>query len=138
MSLEYIPALNAALNAAAMCLLLLGWVAIKSGNSQRHKMFMVGALSVSAVFMAFYLYYHFNVGAVTRYERTGIIRPVYFFILFSHIPLAGLVVPFSLAAVWFAWKQQFGRHVGITRWLWPVWMYVSITGVLIYMMLHVF
>ncbi len=136
--LGQIPAINATLNGIATCLLVGGWMAIKNGQQQRHAQFMIGAVAVSALFLAFYLYYHFNVGAVTRYERQGFIRWVYFFVLFTHIPLAMLVVPGCLAAVWQAYKKQFDRHVRITRWLWPVWMYVSVTGVIIYLMLHVF
>lgn len=136
--LGQIPAINATLNGIATCLLVGGWIAIKNGHQRRHMQLMIGAVVVSALFLAFYLYYHFNVGAVTRYERQGLIRWVYFFVLFTHIPLAMLVVPGCLAAVWRAYKQQFDRHVRITRWLWPVWMYVSVTGVIIYLMLYVF
>ncbi len=133
-----IPAINATLNAVATFFLLVGWWAIRKGARRRHMQFMVAALGFSAAFLAFYLYYHFNVGAVTRYERQGLIRWIYFFVLFTHIPLAMLVVPGCLAAVWYAIRQRFDRHVRITRWLWPVWMYVSVTGVIIYLMLYVF
>jgi putative membrane protein len=136
--LSTIPTINASLNGVATALLLTGWVMIKRGNRQGHMKAMMAALAVSALFLGFYLYYHFNVGAVTRYERTGFWRPIYFTILFTHIPLAIVVVPGCLAAVWHAMRGQFERHTRITRWLWPVWMYVSVTGVLIYLMLYVF
>lgn len=136
--LSTIPTINASLNGVATALLLTGWVMIKRGNRQGHMKAMMAALAVSALFLAFYLYYHFNVGAVTRYERTDFWRPIYFTILFTHIPLAIVVVPGCLAAVWYAMRGQFERHTRITRWLWPVWMYVSVTGVLIYLMLYVF
>lgn len=99
---------------------------------------MIGALCASAIFLSSYLYYHFNVGAVTRYTGTGIGRAVYFFILFTHVPLATLIVPFVFLAVREAALGRFDRHTRITRWLWPVWLYVSVTGVLIYLMLYKF
>ena len=133
-----IPTINASLNGVATCLLLAGWIFIHRGDRKHHMQAMIAALAVSAVFLGFYLYYHFNVGAVTRYERGGLLRATYFFILFTHIPLAMLVVPGCLAAVWHAYKKNFVKHVKITRWLWPVWMYVSVTGVAIYLMLYIF
>ncbi len=136
--LHHIPTINALLNGVATCFLLAGWIFIRRGEQKRHMQAMIAALAVSALFLGFYLYYHFNVGAVTRYERQGILRPIYFFILFTHIPLAMLVVPGCLVAVWHAFRKNFEKHVKITRWLWPVWIYVSITGVLIYLMLYVF
>jgi len=136
--LHHIPTINASLNGIATCLLLAGWIMIKRGQRKRHMQCMVAALGVSALFLGFYLYYHFNIGAVTRYERTGILRTIYFFVLFTHIPLAMVVVPGCLTAVWHAYRGEFAKHVKITRWLWPVWMYVSLTGVIIYLMLYVF
>ena len=137
MTVHDLPLLNACLNAAAGVLLILGWMAIKSGNRKRHAAMMIAAFGVSILFLTSYLYYHFNVHLITRYHGQGILRPIYFFILITHIPLAGLVAPASLAAVWFATRKNFTRHKQITRILWPVWMYVSVTGVLIYLMLYV-
>lgn len=136
--ISQIPTINATLNGFATLLLLAGWRAVRGGNTRLHMKLMLGALAVSALFLGFYLYYHFHAGAMTPYQRTGILRGVYFFVLFSHIPLAMLVVPGCLAAVWWAFRGDFVRHVRVTRWLWPVWMYVSITGVIIYLMLYVF
>jgi len=133
-----LPTLNAALNAAAAVLLLLGWVAVKRGAVRRHQWLMVGALAMSTAFLASYLLYHYTVQGVTRYQGEGLSRLLYFFILLTHTPLATLMVPFIAAAVWFAYRGRFDRHVRVTRWLWPVWMYVSVTGVLIYLMLYVF
>jgi len=136
MNIETLPALNAALNAAAACCLLLGRAAIKrQGDPNAHRRWMVAALGISTLFLATYLYYHAHHGS-TPYQGTGPLRAVYFFILLTHIPLAGLVVPACLMAVWLALTQRFDRHVRIVRWLWPVWMYVSVTGVLIYLMLY--
>lgn len=137
MAVENLPAINAFLNTCATLLLLGGWWAIKGRKDRElHRKFMVGALACSALFLSCYLYYHYNAGAMTRFERPGVLRYVYYGILASHVPLAVLMVPFILAAVWFAFRQQFDRHVKIVRWLWPVWMYVSVTGVLIYVMLY--
>lgn len=138
MNLTHIPAVNATLNGIAALFLLLGWLAVRRGNLVRHRQFMLSAFAVSAVFMAFYLYYHYTIGTVTRYQGQGLLRGLYFFILITHIPLAMLVVPGCLLALGFAWKKRFDLHVRVTRWLWPVWMYVSVTGVMIYLMLYVF
>jgi putative membrane protein len=136
LSVEDFPALNATLNSIATLFLLGGWFAIKKLKRQDlHKYAMVAALVCSAAFLACYLYYHYHTGHTT-YEREGLIRYVYFFILMTHIPLAGLMVPFILAAVWFAFRGQYAKHLKIVRYLWPVWMYVSVTGVIIYVMLY--
>ena len=132
-----LPTLNASLNTLAALLLIAGWHTIKKrGDRRMHLRFMLAALLVSAVFLASYLTHHALHGS-TRYQGEGILRVVYFTILGTHTPLAALVVPFCLAAVWFAWKGRYDRHVRIVRWLWPVWLYVSVTGVLIYLMLYV-
>lgn len=131
-----LPGLNALLNAIAATFLVAGWFAIKKrGNMRAHRTFMLLALLSSTLFLASYTYYHYNAGAITRYEGGG--RWFYLAILFTHIPLAGLMPPFILAAVWFAMRGRFDIHTRITRWLWPVWIYVSVTGVLIYLMLYV-
>lgn len=136
MTYENLPTLNAYLNGLAALLLLGGWISIKKGERTWHMRFMIAALVVSTCFLVSYLTYHAGHRA-TQYTGTGWMRGVYFSILVTHIPLAVLVVPFSLAAVWQAYRKRFDRHVRITKWLWPVWMYVSVTGVLIYLMLYV-
>lgn len=137
MGVENLPAINATLNGIAGLMLLGGWWAIKRKQQpELHKKFMGAALVCSAVFLSCYLYYHYNAGAMTRFEREGLLRYVYYVILVTHVPLAALMVPFILAAVWFALRAQFERHVKIVRWVWPVWMYVSVTGVVIYVMLY--
>ncbi|MDX9972680.1 MAG: DUF420 domain-containing protein [FCB group bacterium] len=137
MTVRDLPTLNALLNGTAALMLLLGWVAVKRGAIPWHRRFMVSALGASAAFLTSYLTYHYLVPGPTRYQGEGFSRLVYFFILLTHTPLATLMVPFILAAVWFAWRGRYDTHVRITRWLWPVWMYVSVTGVLIYLMLYV-
>lgn len=134
----HLPTLNASLNLTAAVLLLLGWRAIRNKKSVVHKRFMLTALITSLLFLVSYLTYHLTTVGVTRYEGQGIARIVYFSILLTHTPLAVLIVPFCLAAVYFALRGDFKRHMGITRWLLPVWLYVSVTGVLIYLMLYVF
>lgn len=100
---------------------------------------MITALIASTLFLISYITYHIlKQGLVTRYEEEGLLRGVYFFILLTHTPLAIIVPPFALAAVYHALKGNFKKHVSITQWLWPVWMYVSLTGVLIYLMLYIF
>ena len=135
MSATDLPSLNAMLNSIAAVLLLGGFIAIRKNRPDVHKRFMVGALAVSAAFLTSYLIYHYQVGSVP-YPFHDWTRPVYFAILIPHVILAAVMVPFILAAVWFAFRQQFERHTRITRWVWPVWMFVSITGVVIYLMLY--
>ena len=137
MTIHDLPKINASLNALSAVLLVLGWIAIKRGRRDAHRNFMIAAMASSAVFLGCYLYYHAH-HLVTRYQGQGILRPLYFFVLATHIPLAMLVLPASLVALRFAWQGRFERHVGVTRWLWPVWIYVSVTGVIVYLMLYVF
>lgn len=133
-----LPTLNASLNATAGILLFCGWRAIKAGNRQRHKNFMIAALACSILFLCSYVSYHYMIkGMVTRYQGVGLLRYLYFFILLTHTPLAAIIVPFCGMAVYHAVRQNFAAHVKITRWLYPVWIYVSVTGVLIYLMLYV-
>lgn len=138
MSTLHLPTINACLNLTAGILLFLGWLAIRNKKSAVHKKFMIAALIASFLFLVSYLTCHLTVAGVTRYQGQGIMRFIYFAILLTHTPLAVLIVPFALAAVYFAFRGNFNRHVRITRWLLPVWMYVSVTGVLIYLMLYVF
>ncbi len=100
-----------------------------------HKRFMLSALVSSALFLTSYLTYHYSVGSVP-YSRHDWTRPLYFAILIPHIVLAAVMAPFILAAVWHAWRQEFDKHKRLTRWIWPVWMFVSISGVIIYFMLY--
>lgn len=138
MDVHDLPALNACLNGVAGIFLFLGWRAIKNKNRVLHRKMMICAFISSMLFLCSYLTYHFLVPGVTRYQAEGILRGIYFFVLLTHTPLAVIIVPFILKALWHAYKQDFQKHVKITRWLMPVWMYVSATGVLIYLMLYTF
>lgn len=133
--LSFLPAVNATLNAIAACFLAAGWMAIRQRNVHLHKRMVVAAFAASALFLVCYLVYHWSHGD-TRYQGEGILRTIYFFILISHIVLSVFVVPGALAAFFFAWKRKFATHKKITRLLMPVWLYVSVTGVVIYFMLR--
>jgi uncharacterized membrane protein YozB (DUF420 family) len=137
MNVMDLPTINACLNLLSTFFLFMGYVNIKRGNQDTHKKFMVSALITSAAFLVCYLFYHAQVGSVP-YPHFDWTRPVYFVILIPHIILAAIMSPFILIAVWFAFRSQFERHRKIVRWLWPVWMYVSVSGVIIYLMLYVF
>jgi putative membrane protein len=134
--IENLPALNAILNSIASCFLLLGFVAIKKKKQNRHRNCMLAALACSALFLTFYLIYHFNTEVFRTYPGSGFWKGVYYAILITHIPLAGIMVPFILYAVALAFRKDFVRHVRVVKKLFPVWMYVSVTGVIIYFLLY--
>lgn len=136
MDLPVFPTVNASLNFCAGCCLFLGYQAVKRGDRETHRKFMIAAMTASVVFLISYLTYHYSHGS-TKYQGQGWMRTVYFTILLTHTPLAALVPPAAITAVYFAFKGQYQRHIKITRWLYPIWMYVSVTGVLIYLMLYV-
>ena len=135
MNLHELPALNATLNTIATLLLLVGLYFIKRREIERHRLTMTLAFAVSCLFLASYLVYHFQVGSVP-FTKQGWIRPVYFAILISHIVLAAAVPVLAGITLFHAWRRRFDRHRRIARWTWPIWMYVSVTGVLIYVMLY--
>lgn len=135
MSVSALPTLNAILNASTALLLLFGFLAIKRGLQARHKKLMLSALVCSALFLSSYLLYHAQVGSVP-YPYHDWTRPLYFIILIPHSILAAVMVPFIIIAVIHALKGRFAKHVRITRWLWWVWMYVSLTGIAVYVMLY--
>lgn len=130
-----LPALNASLNSVAAVLLTLGYVFIRRGDMQRHKACMLCACGVSTAFLASYLVYHWQVGSVP-FTGQGWVRPVYFSILLSHIVLAIVILPLAATTLLRAWRGDYDRHRAIARWTWPLWMYVSLTGVAIYLMLY--
>lgn len=133
--LRFLPAVNASLNATAASLLIAGWVAIRRGARRAHQYFMVSAFVASALFLVCYLAYHFVHGD-TRYAGEGALRVLYLCILASHVLLSMPVVPLALVAFYFAWRQSFERHRKVTRWLAPMWVYTSVTGVVVYFMLR--
>ncbi len=130
-----LPTVNAILNASSFVFLLLGFIMIKKGNRRVHQFFMLTALTFSLLFLTSYLIYHARVGSV-RFTGQGTIRLVYFTILISHTILAVVIVPLVIITLRRALKKTFTRHKKIARWLLPVWMYVSVTGVIIYLMLY--
>ena len=136
MSLQDLPTLNALLNAASAFLLIFGVRRIRAKNVEAHKRLMVSAFLVSTLFLASYLLYHFHAGSV-GFAGAGWIRPVYFFILITHSILAARVPPLALITLYRAWRGDFARHRRIARWTYPIWLYVSVTGVLIYWFLYV-
>jgi uncharacterized membrane protein YozB (DUF420 family) len=134
-SLSSFPALNATLNATCAVLLLFGYFFIRRKKITAHKISMVLAFIVSTLFLISYLYYHAHHGS-TPFLKQGWIRPLYFTILISHTILAAVIVPLALITLYRAWKVQFDKHVKIARVTFPIWLYVSITGVVIYWMLY--
>lgn len=135
MTVAGFPHLNAALNASSALLLLTGWALIKSGRREAHRRAMLGALACSAAFLACYLYYHFHVGSV-RFQKTGPIRAFYLSLLLTHTVLAALVLPMIARTLFLAAKGRFEEHRRAARWTFPVWLYVSVTGVVVYWMLY--
>lgn len=135
MDLSFVPAINASFNALAALLLVLGFVAIRRKNMDLHKRLMVGAFASSSLFLVGYILYHYVHGD-TKFTGTGPIRTVYFAILISHVLLSISVVPLALTAFYFAFKKRFKVHAKVTRVLLPIWLYVSVTGVVIFFMLR--
>ena len=130
-----LPALHAFLNATTALLLSTGYVFIRLKKVTAHKTCMLASLGVSSLFLVSYVIYHYQVGSVA-FEGTGFIRPVYFTLLISHIALAACIVPLALLTIYRASKEQFDRHRRIARWTLPIWLYVSVTGVIVYWMLY--
>lgn len=135
MTVQDLPTLNASLNAVAGILLLIGYIVIKKGNKELHKKIMISALIVSTAFLTSYLIYHYHVPS-KKFEGTGFIRGFYFFILIPHIILAAGMVPMIIKTFWHAYKQEWDKHKKIAKITFPIWMYVSVTGVIVYFMLY--
>jgi protein SCO1/2/putative membrane protein len=130
-----LPAVNAVLNATATLLLLAGFGLIRTGRREAHKKVMLAAFAVSVLFLISYLVYHFQAGSV-RFQKTGGIRTVYFGVLLTHTVLAAAIPVLALMTLFRAWKGRFESHKRIARWTLPVWIYVSLTGVAVYLMLY--
>jgi putative membrane protein len=128
-------ALNASLNGVSGVLLAGGYAAIRAGKRDAHKRFMISAFSVSTVFLISYVVYHIRVGHVA-FQGHGWVRPVYFALLLSHTILAIVIVPLILITLRRAWLEKFDKHRAIARWTLPLWFYVCVTGVIVYLMLY--
>ena len=133
--ISYLPHVNACLNGTSFLLLFTGYRFIRARNVAAHRACQIAALGVSLVFLASYLTYHFHHGA-TRFQGTGIVRPIYFTILLSHTVLAIVIVPLVILTFYRAFRNDFSRHRRIARITLPLWLYVSITGVIVYLMLY--
>jgi uncharacterized membrane protein YozB (DUF420 family) len=129
------PVIDASLNGTSAILLLTGRSLIKRGRMAAHRAVMITALVSSSCFLASYLYYHWHVGSV-HFQGQGWSRPVYFTILTSHTILAAVIVPMIIITLSRALRERFDRHRAIARWTYPLWMYVSVTGVIVYFMLY--
>ena len=141
MTFTDLPAVNATLNGLSTVLLAAGFVFIKRGDKSAHRNCMVAALVTSSLFLVSYLYYHYQMkqasgAAHTRFVDPSWFRPIYLALLFTHLVGAFAIVPLVLVTVSRAVRQQFELHKKIARWTWPIWMYVSVTGVLIYFLLY--
>jgi putative membrane protein len=132
---EILPPVNASLNAASAVLVALGWRAIRAGNRTLHRALMISALAVSALFLAGYLT-RVALTGTHRFPGTGPLRSAYLLLLGSHTVLAAAIVPLIGFAVFFAWKGRFDAHRRVARFALPAWLYVSVTGVLVYVMLY--
>ncbi len=135
MGITDLPALNACLNSISTLLLTAGYFFIRRRQVERHRLAMTAAFVTSCLFLVSYLTYHYNAGSVP-FTKQGWVRPVYFTILITHIVLAAAIVPLALITLYNAWRKRFDKHRRIARWTWPIWMYVSVTGVVIYLMLY--
>jgi putative membrane protein len=130
-----LPALNAILNSTSAVLLVLGYRFIRRGNRGAHRFSMLAAVAVSALFLVSYLVYHAEVGSVP-FRGQGWIRPIYFTVLATHVVLAAVILPFVLAVLRRALLARFEAHRRLARWVLPVWLYVSVSGVVVFVMLY--
>jgi putative membrane protein len=135
MSVHDLPAVNATLNGLAGVLLLIGFLLIRSRNIGLHRRFMISAFITSALFLVSYVVYHAQVGSV-RFTRQGFVRPLYFTILVTHVTLAAAVLPLAIITLTRGLNGRFQAHRTIARWTLPIWLYVSVTGVLVYVLLY--
>jgi uncharacterized membrane protein YozB (DUF420 family) len=134
-SVHDLPAVNATLNAISGVLLLVAYVFIRNRQIERHRRTMLAAFVASALFLVSYVVYHAQVGSV-RFTRQGIVRPIYFTILITHVTLAAAVLPLAIITLSRGLKARYSQHRKIARWTFPIWLYVSVTGVLVYVLLY--
>jgi putative membrane protein len=133
--ISYLPHLNACLNSTSALLLIAGYASIRAGKIGAHRACQISALAVSMLFLVSYLTYHFNHGT-TRFTGQGLVRTFYFTVLTSHTILAVVIVPLVIITFYRAFRQDFVRHRKIARLTLPLWLYVSVTGVVVYLMLY--
>ncbi len=135
MTVHDLPAVNATLNALSGVLLLVGYLLIRARRIEPHRRCMLAAFATSSLFLVCYLVYHYEVGSVP-FTRQGIVRPIYFSILITHVILAAAVLPLALVTLSRGLQARYARHRAIARWTLPIWLYVSVTGVLVYVLLY--
>ena len=134
-SVHDLPAINATLNATSGVLLLVGYYLMRTRRIEQHRRCMIAAFVTSSLFLVCYIIYHAQVGSV-RFTRQGFVRPLYFGILITHVTLAAAVLPLAIVTLSRGLARRFPQHRRIARWTWPIWMYVSVTGVLVYVLLY--
>src|SRR5262249_15036385 len=134
-TVHHLPAIHATLNATSGELLVLDYALIRARRIPQHRRVMIAAFTTSSLFLVSYLVYHAQVGSV-RFTRQGFVRPLYFTILISHVTLAAVVLPMAIVTLSRGLKARYARHRAIARWTFPIWLYVSVTGVLVYVLLY--
>src|SRR5262245_1064174 len=135
MSVHDLPAVNASLNALSGTLLVIAYALIRARRIEQHRRVMLAAFTTSSLFLVCYLIYHAQVGSVP-FTRQGFVRPIYFTILITHVTLAALVLPLAIVTLSRGLKARYPQHRRIARWTFPIWLYVSVTGVLVYVLLY--
>ena len=135
MTIHTLPAINASLNALSGVLLVIGYALMRARRIDLHRRVMISAFVTSSLFLVCYVIYHAQVGSV-RFTREGFVRPLYFTILITHVTLAAAVLPLAIVTLTRGLKGRYPRHRAIARWTFPIWLYVSVTGVLVYVLLY--
>ena len=135
MTIHDLPAVNASLNALSGILLVIGYTLMRLRRIELHRKFMIAAFTASSLFLICYVVYHAQVGSV-RFTRGGFVRPLYYTILITHVALAITVVPLAIITLSRGLKGRYPQHRRIARWTFPIWLYVSVTGVLVYVLLY--
>ncbi len=135
MTVHDLPAVNASLNAISGVLLVAGYLLIRARRIEQHRRCMIAAFTASSLFLICYVVYHAQVGSV-RFTRQGFVRPLYYSILITHVTLAVVVVPLAIVTLSRGLQARYPRHRAIARWTLPIWLYVSVTGVLVYVLLY--
>jgi putative membrane protein len=135
MSINDLPAVNAILNATSGVLLVIGYSLMRARRIEQHRRVMLAAFAVSSLFLVSYLVYHSQVGSV-RFTRRGVVRPIYFTVLITHVTLAAVTLPLAVVTLSRGLGARYAKHRAIARWTLPIWLYVSVTGVLVYVLLY--